>query len=100
MFFSELHLFFYGCHLLNKAEATNLHTQIISACEGLSAETAILLPPNADNLLSHEYQILIEPIVTQRNFWHIKSVVKNTGLSVIDKQDSDVTVIFGSLSTK
>ena len=99
--FLQNYLFpFSGSHILDKAEATNLLTQIISVCEGLTAETTTLLPSNVGNRLSNEYQIRIEPSVTERNFQHIKSVVKNTGLSVIDREDSDVTVIFGSLSTK
>lgn len=42
---------------MNREEATNLLREVTLACDGVGTEGFMLMPPNADDVLSHGFQV-------------------------------------------
>jgi hypothetical protein len=79
---------------LNRSEVVSLFKQVLEVCGGLGEQAIMMMPPNADDVLSSGYQIHIKPSLRQADFQCIQAIVQKHNLSIINEPTRDLTVIF------
>jgi hypothetical protein len=76
---------------LKKEEATGLLGEIINVCDGLSEQAVMLMPPDADDVLSHGYQLPIKPM--PNNMACIRPLVEKRNLAIAEENRFNVLPI-------
>ncbi len=67
--------------------------EIIGVCDGLSEQAVMLMPPNADDVLSHGYQLHIKMPMSD-NLTCIRPLVKRHNLALVEETEKDLVVIY------
>jgi hypothetical protein len=79
---------------LKREEATNIIKEIELACDGFGQQGVMLMPPNADDVLSHGYQLHIKPSISEQRLACIKPIVEKHQLAMINEPKNQVLVIY------
>ncbi len=82
---------------LNREEAISLLKEIIGVCSVLSGEAIMLMPANADDVLSHGYQLHIKAMLSQHDLSCIKPIVEKHNLSIANEPNKNLLVIYRPL---
>ena len=83
---------------MNREEATSLLREIFQVCGGLGEEGIMLMPPDADDVLSRGYQLHIKPSVNHESLECIKPIVQKRNLAIVSETQRCLTVIYRPLS--
>ncbi|MGD6851312.1 MAG: hypothetical protein ACQCN6_04540 [Candidatus Bathyarchaeia archaeon] len=79
---------------MNRNKATNLIKEIANACDGLGEEGIMLMPPNADNVLSYGYQLHIKSSYSQQHLDCIQSIVQKHNLALTIEKQKGLIIIY------
>ena len=80
---------------MKREEATALLREVMRSCDGLAEQGIMLMPPNADDVLSHGYQLHIKSKATTQNYPCIKQIVdEHKDLSIVNEAKRDLTIIY------
>lgn len=77
---------------LNRKEVVSLLLEILSACGDLGEQAVILMPPYADDVLSHGYQLHIKPNIDPERLACVEPIVQKRGLAIETKKG--LTIIY------
>ncbi len=61
---------------LNRQEATSLLKEVSEACEILSVDGIMIMPPNGNNVLSHGYQLHVKADFEDEHLESAKLIVR------------------------
>lgn len=78
---------------MNRDEALKLLKELNLACDGVGEQGIMLMPPDADNVLSHGYQLHIKATGIER-LDCIKSLVEKYKLALANEQEKQLLVIY------
>ena len=78
---------------MNRDEAVSLLKELNLACDGIGEQGIMLMPPDADDVLSHGYQLHIKAIGTER-LDCIKSLVEKHKLALANEPEKGLLVIY------
>lgn len=78
---------------MNREEATSLLKEIAEKCNIL-ADAIMLMPPNADDVLSHGYQLHIKSITRDQDADCMKPIVESHNLAMANEEKRDLLVIY------
>ncbi len=81
---------------MNRQDAVTLFKELQEKCPELYATHLMLMPPNADNVLSKGYQIHIKPSIDEHTRQCVEPIVVKHSLAF--KQDTQVDVIYRPLN--
>ncbi len=81
---------------MKREEATSLLKEIIEVCNGINEQAVMLMPPNADGVLSHGYQLHIK-MPTSNNLTCIRPIVQKHNLALAEETAKDLLVIYRPL---
>jgi hypothetical protein len=80
---------------LKREEALSLLKEIATYCDGLNESLIAIMPPDADDVLSHGYQLHIKSWVSHENSCPcLKPIVAKRGLEVKGEPEKDLLVIY------
>lgn len=89
---------------MNRQEAVDLLKEISDTCGSLREQGIALMPPDADSVLSHGYQLHIFAEVSEESIVCLKEVIKKRKLQLNLVQEKNLLVIYrpmkASLQTK
>ena len=88
-----------GRILLNRTEAAALIKEIIETCAPIDTDGFMLMPPNADDVLSHGYQVHLKSSSHQETIPCIKPLVERHNLKFVDEPEKDLIIIYQSLKS-
>ena len=83
---------------MNREEATSLLRELFRVCGGLGEQGIMLMPPDADDVLSQGYQLHIKPSVSHESLECIKPIVQKHNLAIVSEPRRSLTVIYRPLS--
>ncbi len=78
---------------MKREEATSLLRDIIETCDGIGEKGVMLMPPNADDVLSHGYQLHIKGAVKEY-LSCIEPIITKRGLAVAHEPSKNLVVIY------
>ncbi len=78
---------------MKREEAISLLREIIGVCDGVNEQAVMLMPPNADDVLSQGYQLHIR-MARSDNLTCIRPVVKKHNLALAEETGKDLVVIY------
>ena len=78
---------------MKREEATRLLKDIIGVCDGINEQGVMLMPPDADDVLSHGYQLHIKMISTD-SLSCIRPIVQKHNLVIAQETEEGVIVIY------
>ncbi len=79
---------------MNREEATALLKEINVACDTIGEQGIMLMPPDADDVLSHGYQLHIKTVLSSQTLKCIRAVVEKQGLSLANEPDKNLVIIY------
>jgi hypothetical protein len=79
---------------MNRDEAVNLLKEILDTCVDLKQNGVALMPPNADDVLSKDYQIHIMGDVSKVDLSCLNQIVEKSRLSLKMFQEKMLLVIY------
>lgn len=82
---------------LNRKEATSLLKEVNQACAGIGEQGVMLMPPNADSVLSHGYQLHIKATLGNEHLECVKPIVEKYKLAMEYEPDKELLVIYRPL---
>jgi len=85
---------------LNRQEAVKLLRALNLACDGLGEEGVMLMPPDADDVLSHGYQLHIKASLGTEHLACIEPLVKKYKLSLANEPAKQLLVIYRPIGKK
>jgi hypothetical protein len=77
---------------LKREEATSLLREIIAVCDGMNEQAVMLMPPNADDVLSHGYQLHIKPLPD--NLVCLRPLIEKRDLKIAQEPTKNLLVIY------
>lgn len=81
---------------MKREEATALLREIIQVCDGINEVAVMLMPPDADDVLSHGYQLHLKMQVSD-NLSCIRPLVKKHNLALAEETGKGLIVIYRPL---
>jgi hypothetical protein len=84
---------------LNREEATSLLREIYASCH-LGEHHIILMPPNADDVISKGYQLHIKFQLSKEDVDCIKPIVESRNLAIKDEPEKQLLVIYKPMTDK
>ena len=82
---------------MNREEAVNLLKELNLACDGLGEQGIMLMSPNADDVLSHGYQLHIKASQANEHMACIKPVVERHKLALVHEPEKQLLIIYRPL---
>lgn len=80
---------------MKREEAVNLLKKVATYCDGLQESGIMLMPPDADDVLSHGYQLHIKARASHRSSYQcLKPIVEKSGLAHEGEPEKDLRVIY------
>jgi hypothetical protein len=89
----------FGEHM-NRAEATSLLKEIYWVCGGLGEKAVMLMPPDADNVLSQGYQLHIKAYLGNEHLDCVKPLVQKYKLNMNYEPEHELLVIYRPIEKK
>lgn len=81
---------------MNRTEVSALFKELFEECPSLEGKPFVLMPPNADDVLSKDYQIHIRAEIDDLLLMCIRRVIKKHGKYAI-KEQKNLLVIYEPL---
>jgi hypothetical protein len=91
---------FFGIVPLNRKEATSLLKEVHQACGDLGAQGVMLMPPDADDVLSHGYQLHIKACLGNEHLECVKPLVEKYKLNMNYEPEKQLLVIYRPIQKK
>jgi hypothetical protein len=85
---------------LNRAEATSLLKEVYQVCGGLGEQGVILMPPDADDVLSHGYQLHIKANLGNEHLECVKPLVQKYELNMNYEPEKQLLIIYKPMEKK
>ncbi len=79
---------------MNREEATSLLRKVIQACEGLGVEGFMLTSPNAEDALSHGYQVHIKGKISLEKLTCLKPLADEYKLAIANEPEKNLIIIY------
>jgi hypothetical protein len=89
-----------GAFFLNRKEAVDLISAIHSKCMPLDMVHIMLMPPDADDVLSRGYQLHIKATLSDGNLECIKPLLEKNKLAFANEPEKQLLVIYRPLKKK
>ena len=81
---------------LKREEATSLLTETMTVCGGINEQAVMLMPPNADDVLSHRYQLHIKPLPD--GMVCLRPLIEKHNLKIAQEPTKNLLEIFGPMN--
>jgi hypothetical protein len=78
---------------LDREEATSLLKEITASCQPLANQIA-LMPPDADDVYSHGYQLHIKTMTLEQDERCMRPIVQKHGLAMAYEKERELIVIY------
>lgn len=79
---------------MNRAEATSLLREINAYCGDLGEQDIMLMPPNADDVLSHSYQQHIKATASEEVLLYLRTIAEKHNLTVANEPKKNLIIIY------
>jgi len=79
---------------LNRQEATNFLKEVLQVCGDLPAEGVMLMPPDADDVLSQGYQLHVKACLGNEHLECVKPLVQKYKLNMNYEPEKQLLVIY------
>ncbi len=79
---------------MNREEAINLLKVVYQACDTFGEQGVMLMPPDADDVLSHGYQLHIKAPLGNDHLECIKPIVEKNSLAMAYEPAKQLLVIY------
>jgi len=79
---------------LNRGEATSLLREVYKTCESLREQGVMLMPPDAEDVLSHGYQLHIKATLGNEHLECVKPLVQKYKLNMNYEPEKELLVIY------
>jgi hypothetical protein len=86
-----------GRILLNRQEATSLLKEVYQVCGGLGEQAVMLMPPDADDVLSQGFQLHIKAPLGNEHLECVKPLVQKHKLAMTYEPTKELLVIYRPL---
>jgi hypothetical protein len=84
----------FGSVFLNREEAMSLLKELNLSCDGLGEHGVMLMPPNADDVLSHGYQLHIRGSIDNEMLVCIRPLLEKYKLTMVNEPEKRLLVIY------
>ncbi len=79
---------------MNREEALSLLKELNSACDSIGELGVMLMPPDADDVLSHGYQLHIKAVLTEDALICLKSIAVKHKLAIANEPEKQLVVVY------
>ena len=85
---------------MNRKEATSLLKEVYQVCGSLGEQGVMLMPPDADDVLSHGYQLHIKACLGNEYLECVKPLVRKYKLKMNYEPEKQLLVIYRPIEKK
>lgn len=85
---------------MNRQEALSLLKEVYQACDRFGEQGVMLMPPDADDVLSHGYQLHIKAPLGNEHLECMKPIVQKYKLNMNYEPEKQLLVIYRPIDKK
>ena len=85
---------------LNRDEAVKLLKELNLACDRLGEEGIMLMPPDADDVRSHGYQLHIKTKIGGEKMACIKPIADQYKLAIANEPDKNLIIVYRPMASQ